>query len=78
MNNLVHAYTLAGGIYEALITTVFGLVVGIPSLISYNFLLSQINRVVLNMEAISTDVIDTLEDVSHGQTTQKSELDVDF
>ena len=69
---------LAGGIYEALITTVFGLVVGIPSLISYNFLLSQINRVVLNMEAISTDVIDTLEDVSHGQTTQKSELDVDF
>ncbi|GJQ31387.1 MAG: biopolymer transporter ExbB [Ignavibacteriaceae bacterium] len=69
---------LASGIYEALITTVFGLVVGIPSLIAYNYLLSQINKVVLDMEAISTDVIDTLEDVSHGHQPQKSDLDLDF
>ncbi|KAB2909964.1 MAG: MotA/TolQ/ExbB proton channel family protein [Ignavibacteriales bacterium] len=70
---------LAAGIYEALITTVFGLVVGIPALIAYNYLLSQINKVVLDMEAISTDVIDTLEDVSHGnKTVTSSEFDVDM
>jgi len=69
---------LAGGIYEALITTVFGLAVGIPALIIYNYLLSSINKVVLDMEAISTDVIDTLEDVSHGNIPQKSQIDIDF
>ncbi|MBU1098562.1 MAG: MotA/TolQ/ExbB proton channel family protein [Ignavibacteriae bacterium HGW-Ignavibacteriae-2] len=54
---------LAGGIWEALLTTAFGLAVGIVAYMFYNFLVSMINKVVLDMEVISTDVVDILEEV---------------
>ncbi len=53
---------LAGGIWEALITTAFGLAVGIIAYMFYNFLVSSINRMVLDMEVISNDVIDIIEE----------------
>ena len=34
---------LSGGIYEALVTTVGGLVVGIITLFAYNYLVSQVD-----------------------------------
>lgn len=55
---------LAGGIWEALITTAFGLIVGIPALAFYNFFVSKINKLVVDMERISTDLIDMLDDTS--------------
>jgi biopolymer transport protein ExbB len=55
---------LAGGIWEALITTAFGLMVGIPALAFYNFFVSKINKLVVDMERISTDLIDMLDDTS--------------
>ncbi|MBS3945271.1 MAG: MotA/TolQ/ExbB proton channel family protein [Melioribacter sp.] len=55
---------LAGGIWEALITTAFGLIVGIPALAFYNFFVSKINKLVVDMERISTDLIDVLDDTS--------------
>ena len=55
---------LAGGIWEALITTAFGLIVGIPALAFYNFFISKINKLVVDMERISTDLIDMLDDTS--------------
>lgn len=54
---------LAGGIWEALLTTAFGLAVGIVALTFYNYLLSSINKLVLDMEVISNDVVDILEEV---------------
>ena len=42
---------LSGGIYEALVTTVGGLVVGIIALFAYNYLVSQVDNVVNKMEA---------------------------
>jgi biopolymer transport protein ExbB len=42
---------LSSGIYEALITTVGGLIVGIPILFGHNYLVSQVDNVVNNMEA---------------------------
>ena len=42
---------LSGGIYEALVTTVGGLVVGIITLFAYNYLVSQVDNVVNKMEA---------------------------
>ena len=54
---------LAGGIWEALLTTAFGLGVGIIAYTFYNYLVSSISKLVLDMEVISNDVVDILEEV---------------
>ena len=56
----VDASVLAGGIWEALVTTAAGLVVGIPALIFYNWLQSQVEYFVFEMEENSTALIDML------------------
>ncbi|HEX9975547.1 MAG TPA: MotA/TolQ/ExbB proton channel family protein, partial [bacterium] len=56
----VDASVLAGGIWEALVTTAAGLVVGIPALIFYNWLQSQVERFVFEMEENSTSLLDML------------------
>jgi len=57
---------LAGGIWEALITTAFGLIVGIPALALYNYFLSLVNKNVLDMERIATEILDVLDDTEKG------------
>lgn len=52
---------LAGGIYQALITTAFGLLVGIISFLGFNFLVSSVQRVVFKMEATTLEFVDLLE-----------------
>lgn len=51
---------LAGGIWEALLTTVFGLVVAIPAFISYNYLVNRVNRMIQEMERAATEVVNLL------------------
>jgi len=51
---------LAGGIWEALITTVAGLTIAIPTFVSYNFLVSRVEAIVLDMERSSTELINIL------------------
>ncbi|HBR15461.1 MAG TPA: MotA/TolQ/ExbB proton channel family protein [Candidatus Omnitrophica bacterium] len=48
---------LAGGIGEALITTVAGLMVAIPTFVTYNYCVSRINRFVLDMERAATELV---------------------
>lgn len=48
---------LAGAIGEALITTVAGLIVSIPSLIFYNYFNSRVNRKINELENVATSVI---------------------
>ncbi len=70
---------LAGGIWEALITTAFGLGVGIAALISYNYFTSSIGKLVSDMEVISNDVVDTLEEVSLGiKSSEDDDIDIDI
>ena len=57
---LVHPGELAGGIWEALITTVAGLIVAIPSYLSYNYFVSRVNSIILQMEKSATKLIDIL------------------
>jgi len=52
---------LASGIWEALVTTAFGLAVGIIALFAYNFLHNRIARAVNSMERAATDFIDLLQ-----------------
>lgn len=53
---------LADGIYQAMITTAAGLIVGIPAYIGYNVLVNMINNVVHKMEVTSTEFIDLLQE----------------
>ena len=53
---------LSGGIYEALVTTVGGLVVGIIALFAYNYLVSQVDNVVNKMEARTMELMDLLNE----------------
>ena len=52
---------LAGGIWEALLTTAAGLIVGIPALFLYNYRMTRIKRLVNDMERSATDFIDLLQ-----------------
>ena len=54
--NPVTAGDLAGGIGEALITTVAGLMVAIPAFVAYNFCVSRVNRLTLEMERAATEL----------------------
>jgi biopolymer transport protein ExbB len=53
---------LASGIYQALITTAFGLVVGIIAYVGYNYLVAEIDRVVFKMEAATMEFMDLLNE----------------
>ncbi|MCG9911786.1 MAG: MotA/TolQ/ExbB proton channel family protein [Flavobacteriales bacterium] len=54
--------TLAGGIYEAMVTTVGGLVVGIMAYVGYNLLVAQVEKVIHKMEARSIEFLDLLNE----------------
>jgi biopolymer transport protein ExbB len=58
----VNPSVLAGGIWEALLTTAAGLVVGIMAFFFYNFLLNRINRRVNDLERAATEFIDLLQE----------------
>ena len=60
--NNVEIDTLAGGIYEALVTTVAGLVVGIIAYIAYNLLTASIERVIHKMEGAAVEFLDLLQE----------------
>ncbi len=58
----VNPSVLAGGIWEALITTAVGLAVGIVALLFYNYLVTRISRLVNDMERSATNFIDLLQE----------------
>jgi biopolymer transport protein ExbB len=53
---------LSTGIYEAMVTTATGLVVGILAYLGYNYLVSQMQKVIHKMEYTSIDFIDLLQE----------------
>jgi len=53
--------SLSGGIMEAMITTVGGLIVGIVAYVAYNYLVSKVEKVIHNMEGASIEFLDILE-----------------
>ena len=54
------------GIYEALVTTLAGLMVAIPAAVASHYFEGRINRIFGDIEELSRDVADRLED--HSQT----------
>lgn len=53
---------LSSGIYEALVTTVAGLIVGIAAYFAYNYLVLRVDHVVHNMESSTMDFMDMLNE----------------
>lgn len=53
---------LAGGIYQALITTAAGLFIGILAFIGYNLLVANVERVVYKMERTTAEFMDLLQE----------------
>ncbi|MCC7317373.1 MAG: MotA/TolQ/ExbB proton channel family protein [Bacteroidales bacterium] len=60
--NNIDIALLSSGIYQAMITTVGGLVVGILAFIFYNILVSRIEKVVYLLEAKATEFMDVLHE----------------
>ena len=54
--------TISGGIMEAMITTVAGLVVGIMSYMAYNYLVAKVDKVIHHMEGASIEFLDLLNE----------------
>ena len=67
--NNIDVSLLSGGIYEAMVTTVGGLVVGIIAIFAYNYLVAQVDRVQNFMEA---DMIEFLEIVAEDKAGKEN------
>ena len=60
--NNIDISILATGIYEAMVTTIGGLIVGIICYFLYNILVTRINKVVLDIEVRATEFMDLLHE----------------
>lgn len=58
----VNAGMLANGIWEALITTAAGLTVAIPVFLMFRYLMSRVDRYVVELETFSSEVVDLIVD----------------
>jgi len=88
LGGAVNPSNLAGGIWEALLTTAFGLFVGVPALGFYNYFVTKVGRLVFEMESASEEFLELvragkLEDAeepsrSHAEGQQAEESDEYF
>lgn len=60
--NNIDIALLSTGIYQAMITTVAGLIVGIIAFICYNVLVARIEKLVFKLEARATEFMDVLNE----------------
>ncbi len=60
--NNIDIQLLSSGIYQAMVTTVAGLIVGITAYICYNVLVARVEKVVFVLEARATEFMDLLHE----------------
>jgi len=60
--NNIDITLLSSGIYEAMVTTVAGLIVGIVAYFAYNIIVAKVEDVVFKMETSTTDFMDLLNE----------------
>ena len=65
----VHAHIgqLSKGIWQALISAGAGIAVAIPTHVGYNYLVSRVNSIVLDMERSATEIVNILTDTNGGK-----------
>jgi len=59
----VNAQLVAGGIYEALITTVFGLIIAIMALVAYNLLIHRVDTFAADTAKAINDLVPLLDEM---------------
>jgi len=52
-----HVGQLSEGVWKALICTAAGLAVAVPSYAGYNYLVGRVNAIVLDMEQVSSEIL---------------------
>ena len=62
-NNISPAI-VAGGISQALLTTLFGLIVAILVQVFYNWATSRIDKLIIDMEESSIELVDALYEMN--------------
>lgn len=67
----VNADVLAGGIWEAMVTTAAGLAVGIPAMILYNYFVHRVREFIFQMEEAAEEVLDLTGETSESPVQQK-------
>jgi biopolymer transport protein ExbB len=60
--NNIDIQLLSSGIYQAMVTTVAGLIVGIFAYICYNILIARVQKIVFTLEARATEFMDLLHE----------------
>lgn len=71
--NPVTSSDVAGGIWQALLTTIFGLFVAIPALLAFNYCVSRVNSFVIEMERAATEIVNLLSHLSASNTQSGAE-----
>lgn len=59
---VIEMSALSEGMYQAMVTTIGGLIVGILAMFAYNFLVARIDRVVRNLEGRTMEFMDLLNE----------------
>ena len=63
---LIQPANMMGGLLRALITTGAGLMVAIPCYIAFNLLVIKIDRIVLDMQRATTELVAFFRGLEHG------------
>ena len=71
---LITATDLAGGIWEALISSAMGLAVAVPAYVAYNYLMSRKNEMIRDMELCSTELMNAFTEAERER--RKDEFDL--
>lgn len=66
--------TLAGGIWEALITTAAGLSVAIPAYLAYRYILSRVDKFGVELEEISLEALESLVPIEQSSRSRSNRL----
>ena len=61
-SGIIEMSALSEGMYQAMVTTIGGLIVGILAMFAYNFLVARIDRVVRRLEAKTMEFMDLMNE----------------
>jgi len=62
-----HINTLSGGVWESLICAAAGIAVAIPVHAGYNYLVSRVNKIVLDMEQAASEIVNIVTENGNGK-----------
>ena len=62
-----HIELLSHGVWKALVCAAGGIAVAIPAHAGYNYLVSRVNKIVLDMERAAAEIVNIVTENGHGQ-----------